>query len=40
MEEQNFLYFYTNNGVTCVTNSELVAIKRADLNTSIYKQEL
>lgn len=40
MEEQNFLFFYTNDGVTCITNSELVAIKRADINTSIYKQEL
>lgn len=40
MEEQNFLFFYTNNGVQCITNSELVAIKRADINTSIYKQEL
>lgn len=40
MEEQNFLYFYTSNGVECVTNSELVAIKRADYDTLIYKQEL
>ncbi len=40
MEEQNFLYFYTNNGVTCTTNSELVAVKRADINTQIFKQEL
>jgi hypothetical protein len=39
MEEQ-FLYFYINNGVECVTNSELVAIKRADINTQIFKQEL
>jgi len=39
MEEQ-FLFFYINNGVECVTNSEIVAIKRADINTSIYKQQL
>jgi hypothetical protein len=39
MEEQNFLYFYISNGVECVTNSELVAIKRADLNTQVYKIE-
>jgi|LauGreDrversion4_2_1035121.scaffolds.fasta_scaffold62046_10 hypothetical protein len=40
MEEQNFLYFYISNGVECVTNSELVAVKRADINTQIFKQEL
>jgi hypothetical protein len=40
MEEQNFLFFYINNGVACITNSELVAIKRADINTQIFKQEL
>lgn len=39
MEEQ-FIYFYINNGVKCVTNSELVAIKRADVNTQIFKQQL
>lgn len=38
MEEQ-FLFFYTNNSVECVTNSELVAIKRADVGTHIFKQE-
>jgi len=40
MEEQNFLFFYTNNGVECTTNSELVAIKRADVNSQIFKQQL
>jgi len=39
MEEQ-FLFFYINNGVECVTNSEIVAIKRADINTQIFKQQL
>ena len=39
MEEQNFIYFYINNGVECVTNSELVAIKRADVGTHIFKRE-
>jgi hypothetical protein len=40
MEEPNFLYFYTSNGVECVTNSELVAVKRADVGSQIFKQEL
>ena len=40
MEETIYLYFYINNGVQCTTNSELVAIKRADINTQIFKQEL
>ena len=39
MEETNFLYFYINNGVECTTNSELVAVKRADVGTQIFKQE-
>lgn len=39
MEEQNFIYFYISYGVVCVTNSELVAIKRADFNTQVYKVE-
>ena len=39
MEEQ-FLFFYTNNSVECVTNSEIVAIKRADVNSQIFKQQL
>jgi len=39
MEEQNFIYFYINNGVECVTNSELVAVKRADVGTHILKRE-
>ena len=40
MEEQSFLYFYINNGVECTTNSELVEVKRADVGTQIFKQEL
>jgi hypothetical protein len=40
MEEQNFLFFYINNGVECTTNSEIVAIKRSDVGSHIFKQEI